>query len=56
MLTEDMSTNAWKYCYYRAICSKIQSNTDTTKAEVALVVIGFSCNNASVYTRPSEAV
>lgn len=52
MLTEDMSTYAWKYCYYRAICSKIQSNTDTS----ALVVMGFSCNNSSVYTRLSEAV
>lgn len=26
------------------------------KATSALVVMGFSCNNSSVYTRPSEAV
>lgn len=32
----------------KAIYSGIQSNTDSTEAEIALIVIGFSCNNSSV--------
>jgi len=27
---------------------QIQSNTDTAEAEIALGVMGFSCNNSSV--------
>lgn len=32
----------------KAIYSGIQSNTDSTEAEIALVVMKFSCNNSSV--------